>query len=66
MVERLYAEASTDTMENMLYSIESRIKMKSVRMLNHIAHGETTYLQNGGLDSVLAMLSDVYDNMIFR
>ena len=64
MVE-LYAEAGTDTMEDMLYSIESRIKMKSVRMLNHIAHGETTYLQNGGI-SVLAMLSDVYDNMIFR
>jgi hypothetical protein len=40
--------------------------MKSARMLNHIAHGGTIYLQNGSIN-VLAMLSDasdVYDTRI--
>jgi hypothetical protein len=34
--------------------------MKSARILNHITHSGTIFLQNGSIN-VLAMLSDVYD-----
>jgi hypothetical protein len=47
-------------MENMFYSIEFRAKEESARMLNHIVHGGTIYLQNGSMN-VLTILSDTYD-----
>jgi hypothetical protein len=54
----LYADGGTDAMENMFYSIEFRVKEELARMLSHIAHGGTIYLQNGSINA-LARLSDV-------
>jgi hypothetical protein len=48
----MYADGGTDAMENMFYSIEFRIKRKLARMLNHIVHGGTIYLQNGSINIV--------------